>query len=243
MTTRANRIGPALLGGVGMLALGAAALWPLPRASAEDMQRVPAPKVDVPAGQSDAAPGKTATAVLAGGCFWGVQGVFQHVKGVKDAVSGYSGGSKMTASYPIVSTGTTGHAETVKITYDPNEVSYGKLLQIYFSVVTNPTTLNAQGPDEGTQYRSDIFATTPEQAKVAKDYIAQLQAAHVFNAPIVTKVTPFKAFYPAEGYHQNFLTLHPHDGYIAENDIPKVEGLKRLFPQTYAPGPVLTATN
>ncbi|MCX8254447.1 Peptide methionine sulfoxide reductase MsrA 2 [Beijerinckiaceae bacterium RH AL1] len=219
------------------LAFVAAAFWPQTRASAEDMQVVPAPKVDVPAN------GNTATAVLAGGCFWGVQGVFQHVKGVKDAVSGYSGGSKMTASYPVVSTGTTGHAETVKITYDPSEVSYGKLLQIYFSVVTDPTTLNAQGPDEGTQYRSNIFPTTPEQEKVAKAYIQQLQAAHVFRSPIVTKVTAFKAFYPAEGYHQNYLTLHPEQGYIAANDIPKVEGLKRLFPQEWKQGPVLTATN
>ena len=221
------------------LALVAAAFWPQTRASAEDMKLVPAPKVDVPPGSA----GKTATAVLAGGCFWGVQGVFQHVKGVKDAVSGYTGGSKMTASYPVVSTGTTGHAESVKITYDPSEISYGKLLQIYFSVVTDPTTLNAQGPDEGTQYRSNLFPTTPEQEKVAKDYIAQLQAAHVFASPIVTKVTPFKAFYPAEGYHQNYLTLHPDEGYIAQNDIPKVRGLKRLFPQTWQPGPVLTATN
>ena len=221
------------------LALVAAALWPQTRASAEDMKLVPPPKVDVPA----AASSKMATAVVAGGCFWGVQGVFQHVKGVKDAVSGYTGGSKMTASYPVVSSGTTGHAESVKITYDPSEVTYGKLLQIYFSVVTDPTTLNAQGPDEGTQYRSNIFPTTPEQEKVAKDYIAQLQAAHVFGSPIVTKVTALKAFYPAEGYHQNYLTLHPDEGYIAQNDIPKVQGLKRLFPQAWQPGPVLTATN
>ena len=162
---------------------------------------------------------------------------------MKDAVSGYTGGSKMTASYPVVSSGTTGHAESVRITYDPSEISYGKLLQIYFSVVTDPTTLNAQGPDEGTQYRSNIFPTTPEQEKVAKDYIAQLQAAHVFDRPIVTKVTSFKAFYPAEDYHQNYLSLHPTDGYIAQNDMPKVEGLKTLFPKDWQPGPVLTATN
>ena len=167
------------------LALAAAAFWPQTRASAEDMKLVPAPKVDASASTG----GKTATAVVAGGCFWGVQGVFQHVKGVKDAVSGYTGGSKMTASYPVVSTGATGHAESVRITYDPSEISYGKLLQIYFSVVTDPTTLNAQGPDEGTQYRSNIFPTTPEQEKIAKDYIAQLQSAHVFDRPIVTKVT------------------------------------------------------
>ena len=239
MKTRNTSLSGALFGGVAAFALGAAALYPLPHAVAdEEMQRVPAPQTDVAASGTS-----TETAVFAGGCFWGVQGVFQHVKGVKDAVSGYSGGSKMTASYPVVSTGTTGHAESVKVTYDPSEVSYGKLLQVYFSVVADPTTLNAQGPDDGTQYRSDIFATTPEQAKVAKAYIAQLDAAHVYHAPIVTKVNAFKAFYPAESYHQNYLTLHPHDGYIAQNDIPKVEGLKRFFPQAYAPGPVLTATN
>ena len=226
------------LTGAAALALSVAAFWPQHRASAEEMRVVPPPAVDTPATS-----GKTATAVFAGGCFWGVQGVFQHVKGVKDAVSGYTGGSAVTASYPIVSTGTTGHAESVRITYDPSEVSYGKLLQIYFSVVTDPTMLDAQGPDEGTQYRSNIFAATPEQAKVAKTYVEQLQKAHVFSAPIVTKVTPLKAFYPAEGYHQNYLSLHPDSGYIAENDMPKVEGLKKLFPRDWNPGPVLTATN
>ena len=220
------------------LVVSGAALWPHTRASAEEMKLVPPPAMEMP--ETGA---KMATAVFAGGCFWGVQGVFQHVKGVQDAVSGYSGGAAATASYPVVSSGTTGHAESVKVTYDPSQVSYGKLLQIYFSVVTNPTELNFQGPDEGTQYRSDIFAMTPEQAKVAKDYVEQLQKAHVFSAPVVTKVTAFKAFYPAEGYHQNYLTLHPDDGYIAQNDIPKVEGLKKLFPQDYQSSPVLAATN
>ena len=131
----------------------------------------------------------------------------------------------------------------MKITYDPSQVSYGKLLQIYFSVVADPTQLNAQGPDEGTQYRSNIFPTTPEQAKIADAYVRQLQKAHVFSAPVVTKVTPLQAFYPAEAYHQNYLTLHPNDGYIAQNDIPKVEGLKKLFPQDYQSSPVLAATN
>ena len=215
-----------------------AAVLPQHTASAEEMKVVPAPAVDAPASHA-----KSETAVFAGGCFWGVQGVFQHVKGVESAVSGYSGGSKMTALYPVVSTGTTGHAESVKVIYDPSKISYGKLLQIYFSVVTDPTQLNAQGPDEGTQYRSDIFATTPEQAKVAKDYVAQLQQAHVFGAPVMTKVSTFKSFYPAEGYHQNYLTLHPNDGYIAANDIPKVEGLKKLFPQDYQPSPALLSTN
>ena len=227
-----------LLAGGAVLAIAAVtSMWPSHHASADDLKLVPAPLADLPAHAG------TETAVFAGGCFWGVQGVFQHVKGVQSAVSGYAGGAKSTASYEVVSTGGTGHAESVKVTYDPAKVSYGKLLQIYFSVVADPTQLNAQGPDEGTQYRSDIFATTPEQAKVAADYVAQLQHAHVFAAPIVTKVTPFKAFYPAEGYHQNYLTLHPDSPYIAANDIPKVEGLKTLFPQDYTTKPVLVATD
>lgn len=220
------------------LAVGAGSMLLPPRsASAEEMKVVPAPKVDQPA----AAGGKTETAVFAGGCFWGVQGVFQHVKGVTAAVSGYAGGAKSTANYDTVSGGDTGHAESVKVTFDPKEVSYGKLLQIYFSVVTDPTTLNAQGPDEGTQYRSDLFATNAEQAKVAKDYIAQLGKDHAFARPIVTKVSDYKAFYPAEGYHQNYLTLHPQNPYIAANDIPKVEGLKKLFPTVFKADPTLTA--
>ena len=227
-----------LLAGGAVLAIAAATtMWPARHASADDMKAVPPPALDLPAHAG------TDTAVFAGGCFWGVQGVFQHVKGVRSAVSGYAGGAKSTASYEIVSTGGTGHAESVKVTYDPAVVSYGKLLQIYFSVVTDPTQLNAQGPDEGTQYRSDIFATTPDQAKVAAAYVAQLGAAHAFAAPIVTVVTPFKAFYPAEGYHQNYLTLHPDSPYIAANDFPKVEGLRKLFPQDYAANPVLVAKN
>ncbi len=214
-----------------------ALLLPTRNASAEDMKVVPPPKVDLAIGSAS----KTETAVFAGGCFWGVQGVFQHVKGVTSAVSGYTGGAKSTADYDTVSTGRTGHAESVKVTFDPKEVSYGKLLQIYFSVVTDPTTLNAQGPDEGTQYRSDLFATDPEQAKVAKDYIAQLEKNHAFSRPIVTKVSGDKPFFPAEGYHQNYLTLHPHEPYIAANDIPKVEALKKLFPTTYKADPTLTA--
>ena len=142
-----------------------------------------------------------------------------------------------------MSSGTTGHAESVKVTYDPSQVSYGKLLQIYFSVVADPTTLDRQGPDEGTQYRSDLFVTTPEQAKVAKAYIDQLQSVHAFGAPIVTKVSTFKSFYPAEGYHQNYLTLHPNEPYIAYNDMPKVEGLKKMFPKDYVSSPVLAASN
>ena len=219
------------------LALGAAAfLVPQRSASAEDMKLAPAPAAAAPASHA-----ASETAVFAGGCFWGVQGVFQHVKGVKSAVSGYSGGSKMTASYPVVSTGETGHAEAVEVTFDPNKVSYGKLLQIYFSVVADPTTLNAQGPDEGTQYRSDLFTTSPEQEQVAKSYIEQLGKAHVFAAPIVTKISTFQAFYPAEGYHQDYLTHHPHNPYISVNDMPKVDGLKALFPSEYRETPVLTA--
>ena len=237
--TRAKNGGrAALVAGGAVLAFAAATtMWPARHASADELKVVPAPVADAPAH-----PG-TETAVFAGGCFWGVQGVFQHVKGVRSAVSGYAGGAESTASYEVVSTGETGHAESVKVTYDPGVVSYGKLLQIYFSVVTDPTQLNAQGPDEGTQYRSDLFTTTPDQAKVATSYIAQLGKAHAFNAPIVTAVTPLKAFYPAEGYHQNYLTLHPDSPYIAYNDIPKVEGLKKLFPQDYTTHPVLVATN
>ncbi|MDR3462160.1 MAG: peptide-methionine (S)-S-oxide reductase MsrA [Beijerinckiaceae bacterium] len=210
------------------------------RAAAEQVRLTPAPAVDeVPK------PGvSSATAVFAGGCFWGVQGVFQHVKGVTSAVSGYAGGTKADASYQTVSSGSTGHAESVMVTYDPREITYGELLRIYFSVVADPTTLDAQGPDEGPQYRTDLFATTPEQAKIAKDYIAQLEQAHVYAAPIVTKISPFTTFYQAEGYHQNYLTLHPNNPYIAANDIPKVEGLKALFGKDYRPNPVLTpATN
>ena len=207
--------------------------------SAETTKLVPPPAMDAASGA------KTETAVLAGGCFWGVQGVFQHVRGVQSAVSGYAGGASEDASYPAVSGGLTGHAESVKVTYDPRQVSFGKLLQIYFSVVADPTTLNAQGPDHGTQYRAAIFATTPQQAEIAKGYVAQLSAAHVFNSPIVTEIATGKSFYPAEAYHQNYLTEHPQNSYIAFNDIPKVEGLRKLFATEYreAPALVTAATN
>jgi peptide-methionine (S)-S-oxide reductase len=177
--------------------------------------------------------------VLSGGCFWGVQGVFQHTAGVVSAVSGYSGGSKATAQYETVSTGTTGHAESVEVKYDPSKISYGKLLQIFFSVAHNPTELNYQGPDSGTQYRSAIFTTSDEQRKVTDAYIAQLNAAKAYPKPIVTKVGPLQAFYPAEGYHQDYLTLHPGQPYIAFNDIPKVENLKKLFAENYTEKPTL----
>jgi peptide-methionine (S)-S-oxide reductase len=202
--------------------------------AAEPAVVIPAPAVDEPA-----AGRHTETAVFAGGCFWGVQGVFQHVKGVTNAVSGYSGGEKKTAEYEVVSTGQTGHAESVQVTFDPTQVSYGKLLQVYFSVAHNPTELNFQGPDHGTQYRSALFPVDDSQRKVAAAYIEQLEAAKAFPKPIVTKIEPFKAFYAAEGYHQNFLTLNPDYPYIVYNDLPKVADLKKVFPAQYADKPVL----
>ena len=185
---------------------------------------------------------KLETVVLAGGCFWGVQDVFQHLDGVKSAVSGYAGGNADTAEYETVSTGTTGHAESVKITFDPNVVNYATILQVYFSVVHNPTELNRQGPDSGTQYRSEIFAQTDAQKTVAEAYINQLTKSAVFKAPIVTKIEMAKTFYPAEAYHQDYATLHPDQGYIAYNDLPKVENLKSLFPKLYREKPVLVGT-
>jgi peptide-methionine (S)-S-oxide reductase len=173
------------------------------------------------------------TVVLAGGCFWGVQGVFEHVKGVQRAVAGYAGGAKSTAQYETVSNGDTGHAESVQITYDPHQISFGQILQIYFSVVTDPTEVNRQGPDEGTQYRSDVFATTADQAKIATAYIAQLDAAHVFPRKIATRVDMLPGFYPAEAYHQDFLQNNPDYPYIVVNDMPKVEALKADFPGFY----------
>ncbi|MCW2513707.1 MAG: Peptide methionine sulfoxide reductase MsrA [Mycobacterium sp.] len=199
---------------------------------------VPAPAVDEPTGST---PGTSAseTAVLAGGCFWGVQGVFQHVKGVTQAESGYAGGTKDTADYETVSTGTTGHAESVRITYDPKQVTFGQLLRIYFSVVQDPTELNRQGPDEGTQYRSAIFAQDATQQRVADAYIAQLSQAAVFPGPIVTKVEPNTGFFPAEQYHQDFLNSNPSYPYIAMNDMPKLNDLQKLFPDEYRAQPVL----
>ena len=206
-----------------------------PSFSAEDAIVIPPPTIDAqPTGGAQ-------TAVLAGGCFWGVQGVFQHTAGVLNAVSGYSGGSKTTADYQMVSTGTTGHAESVQITYDPKKISYGKILQIFFSVVHDPTQLNRQGPDTGTQYRSAIFTANDEQKKVAEAYIAQLNAAKVYRKPIVTKVGPLQAFYAAEDYHQDYLTLHPTQPYIVFNDIPKVENLKKIFAENYSEKPALVS--
>ena len=202
--------------------------------AAEPAVVIPAPSVD-----ESAAGRHTETAVFAGGCFWGVQGVFQHVKGVTNAVSGYTGGEARTAHYERVSDGDTGHAESVQVTFDPTQVSYGKLLQVFFSVAHNPTELNYQGPDHGTQYRSALFPLDDQQRKVAAAYVAQLQAAKAYPAPVVTNIEPYKGFYAAEGHHQNFLTLNPDYGYIVYNDLPKVADLKKVFPGMYADKPVL----
>ena len=196
--------------------------------------------VPLPPATLDPAPATAGpqTAVLAGGCFWGIQGVFQHVQGVTQVISGYAGGAKVNPTYDDVSTETTGHAETVKITYDPAKVSYGTLLQVFFSVGHDPTQLNRQGPDRGTSYRSNIFYTTDAQKAVADAYIAQLTKATVFPRPIVTRVDKFTAFYPAEDYHQDFLILHPTYPYIVINDLPKIANLKRVLPALYSETPV-----
>ena len=225
---------PFFLASIGATCLVAVGLHMGMAGAAEPSVVIAAPAVDEPA-----AGRHTETAVFAGGCFWGVQGVFQHVKGVTNAVSGYAGGKKETAQYEVVSTGQTGHAESVQVTFDPAQVSYGKLLQVYFSVAHNPTELNFQGPDHGTQYRSALFPVDDGQRKVATAYIAQLDAAKVFGKPIVTKVEAFKGFYAAEGYHQNFLTLNPDYPYIVYNDLPKVADLKKVFPAQYADKPAL----
>jgi peptide-methionine (S)-S-oxide reductase len=189
----------------------------------------------VPPPQVDAAPGAAApqTAVVAGGCFWGVDAVFKHVKGVTKVVSGYAGGEAKTAEYETVGTGRTGHAESVQITYDPAQITYGQLLRIFFSVAHDPTELNRQGPDEGTQYRSAIFPANDDQKRVAEAYIAQLNQAKVFKHSVVTQVTSGKTFYPAESYHQNYLALHPDNPYIVYNDLPKLGELKKQFPDLY----------
>ncbi|TPI62450.1 peptide-methionine (S)-S-oxide reductase MsrA [Mesorhizobium sp. B3-1-7] len=216
-----------------ILTAAAATFWQSPARSAEDAVVIPPPAMDEKAASG------TEKAIFAGGCFWGVQGVFQHVKGVSKAVSGYTGGSAENAVYEVVGTGRTGHAESVEITYDPAKVTYGQLLQVYFSVAHNPTQLNYQGPDSGTQYRSTIFAENNEQKKVAESYIAQLDKAKVFGKPIVTTLETGKTFYPAEDYHQDFLTLNPTYPYIVYNDMPKIGNLKALFPKLYSEKPVL----
>ena len=219
------------------LAVGAFALTLTGARSAEPAVALPAPAL----GEAADAAAVEERVVLAGGCFWGVQAVFQHVKGVKQAVSGYAGGDKDAASYEQVSTGRTGNAESVEVTFDPHVVSYGTILQIYFSVAHNPTELNFQGPDSGPQYRSEIFAESEAQKRVAEAYIAQLAAAKSFGAPIVTRVEPLRGFTPAEAYHQNYATLNPDSPYIAYNDAPKVENLRKLFPDAFRQKPKLVA--
>jgi len=226
---------PALLAAA-LTALAAFVLKPALSVAENAPRAIPAPTVEEAAPQ-----GASEVAVLAGGCFWGVQGVFQHVTGVSNAVSGYAGGEKATAHYDMIGTGRTGHAESVQITYDPRKISYARILQIYFSAAHDPTELNRQGPDIGTQYRSAIFPANDEQAKVAKAYIAQLNQAKVFDAAIVTKIEPDRPFYPAEGYHQDFLTKNPGHPYIVINDLPKIESLKRLYPAFYRAEPALVA--
>lgn len=224
-----------------LLILAASALLPgtglgLPRTAtaAEAPVEIPPPELDPPpTGQG------LKKAIFAGGCFWGVQGVYQHVKGVQRAVSGYSGGTAPTAAYELVSQGKTQHAESVEITYDPAQISYGALLQIFFSVVHDPTQLNRQGPDIGTQYRSAIFATSPEQLKVAQAYLAQLDASKRFGKPIVTQLEDKPSFFPAELYHQDYMIENPRSPYIAIHDLPKVENLKRMFPDRHRSEPVL----
>ena len=212
-----------------LLATALAACQPV--ATAGEIAPLPAPTVD--AKTSPAA--HTQVAVLAGGCFWGIEAVFEHVKGVRKVTAGYSGGDADTAHYEMVGTGSTGHAESVKVEFDPSQVSYGTLLQVFFSVALNPTELNRQGPDSGTQYRSVVFYGNAEQNRIASAYIAQLSKAKVFAAPIVTQVTPLKTFYPAEDYHQHYYDLHPNNPYIVFNDRPKVDHLQQLFPTLYQP--------
>lgn len=222
---------------IAVIAIGGVSVLHFTPSQAGEAREIPAPAVDEkPASGNE-------TIALAGGCFWGVQGVFQHVNGVVSATSGYAGGKKNTAEYETVSTGTTGHAETVNVVFDPQKISLGHLLQIYFSVAHDPTELNMQGPDSGTQYRSAIFPTSAEQARVAQAYIDQLNAAHVYHQPIATRIEPEKQFFPAEDYHQDFLTNHPTYPYIVINDLPKIEDLKRLFPKEYRADPVLVTAS
>jgi peptide-methionine (S)-S-oxide reductase len=220
----------------GTLLLAAAGMQFTNSVAAERAVKIPPPAVDI------GTQSVQEKAVFAGGCFWGMQAVFQHTKGVLQAVSGYTGGKRETADYERVSSGNTGHAESVEISFDPKQISYGKLLQIYFSVAHDPTQLNQQYPDSGTQYRSAVFYRDANQKQVAERYIAQLDAAHVFPSKIVTQLSPFSAFYPAEAYHQDYATLHPESGYIARYDLPKIANLKSALPELYREVPVLVAS-
>ena len=235
-TRRTRRPGPVLLvaGALALVSAGAGAQWA--SFTATPGHAVPPPATDEPAASAS-----REVAVLAGGCFWGVQGVFQHVDGVTRAVSGYAGGTRETADYETVSRHGTAHAESVEVTFDPQRISYGRILQIFFAVAHDPTELNRQGPDTGTQYRSTIFATSAAQEAVAQAYIAQLDQAHAFDAPIATTIERDRAFYPAEDYHQDFLSRNPTYPYIVINDLPKVAALKRLFPERYRDQPVLVS--
>jgi peptide-methionine (S)-S-oxide reductase len=219
---------------LGSAAIAAVALLGVHPAEAAESFAVPSPAVDEPASATG-----TETAVFAGGCFWGVQGVFQHVIGVTQAESGYAGGTEATAQYETVGTGSTGHAESVRITYDPSQVTFGQLLHVFFSVAHDPTELNRQGPDVGSQYRSAIFPQGDEQRRIADAYIAQLNAANVFGASLVTKTDADRGFFPAEDYHQDYLDLNPTASYIVTNDIPKIDALKQMFPDLYREQPVL----
>jgi peptide-methionine (S)-S-oxide reductase len=224
--TRRSHTGTALVAVV----IGALTLTAARRLTSESSNRaLPAPSVDQPLASVKG----EQTAVFSGGCFWGIQAVFEHLKGVSSAVAGYAGGTVPHPSYEQVSSGTTGHAESVKVTYDSSQISYGQLLQVFFSVAHDPTELNRQGPDVGTQYRSIIFYTTPEQQHIAQAYMDQLTAAKVFHRPIVTQLVPYRAFWPAENYHQNYAEKHPDDAYIVINDAPKVAHLQRAFPTLY----------
>jgi peptide-methionine (S)-S-oxide reductase len=224
---------------VTVVVIGLAAVFSrLPVGAAEPAAVIPAPAADAAAPSGDG----LQTIVLAGGCFWGIQAVYQHVEGVHNAVSGYAGGSVANPSYEQVSSGRTGHAESVQVTYDPRKVSLGKILQIYFSVAHDPTQLNRQGPDVGTQYRSAIFYSDEAQKKVAQAYIAQLGGAGVFRRPIVTRLDPLAKFYPAEAYHQDYALTHPYSPYIMYNDLPKVENLEKLFADIYREKPVTVAS-
>lgn len=230
-----SRIPSRLLVGIASLGIAYALVGGASALSAETAVRAPAALVTAPASA------RQETAVFAGGCFWGVQGVFAHVKGVTAAVSGFTGGSARNAHYDRVSDGDTGHAESVRVTFDPRVIGYADLLRVYFSVVADPTRLDAQGPDEGTQYRSALFPQNAAQARVASAYLAQLRAAKLWNAPIVTRIERAQPFYLAEGYHQNYLTLHPDAAYIRVNDMPKVEALKAMYPRLWRARPVMAA--
>lgn len=241
MRDRFRPLTPYLIGGLaGLALLAGAALPPAPAAAEDGGRRLPEAAMTARETAKEAVKGGSGlrTATFAGGCFWGVQGVFQHVKGVKNAVSGYAGGSRASARYDEVGTGRTGHAEAVQVTYDPAVIRYDELLQIFFSVALDPTEVNRQGPDTGPQYRSALFPADAEQARVAGAYIAQLDAAKAFSKPIATRIES-GAFYPAEGYHQDYMTLHPTNSYIVTNDAPKLRDLKALFPERANAQPVL----